>query len=70
MNRLPEPHELSTNDSRSPRFDDGFKPRIQPQFVKELNPDHLKPREPMRNPNPPYRNPSAYKELRDINKYI
>lgn len=70
MNRLPEPHELSSNDPRSPFFDDGFKPRIQPQFVKELNPGHLKPQEPMRNPNARYKNQSPLKEAMNFQKYI
>lgn len=59
-----------SGDPRSDCFDDGYKPRVQPKFVRDINPDHLKPRQPMRNPNPPSRNPSPLKELQNLQKTI
>lgn len=66
-------HELDKKyacDPRSPYYDDGYRPQVQPKFVRELNPNHLKPREPMRNPNARYKNPNPYKELKDFQNYI
>lgn len=70
MKRIPEPCELNSKDPRSPYFDDGYRPKLQPEFVRELNPDHLRPREPLRNPRRRYQNPNPYKELMEFQKYI
>lgn len=70
MSRIPEPCELSSNDPRSPYFDDGYRPKLQPKFVRDLNPDHLRPRKPLRNPWRGYRNPNPYQELMDFQRYI
>lgn len=59
-----------SDDPRSDNFDDGYRPQVHPKFVRELNPDHLKPREPMRNPWKTKGNPNPYKELLNAQKYI
>lgn len=70
MKRMPESYELGSSDPRSPYFDDGYRRNLQPRFVKELNPNHLRSREPLRNPQRRYKNPNPYQELRDFQRYI
>jgi hypothetical protein len=70
MNNIPEPHKLNSNDPRSPFHADGFKPQLQPRFVRELNPDHLKQRTPLRNPFGRWKNTNPLKEAFNFEKYI